>query len=106
MRPPAKVCGHLALGAVVTDQGRRLARMREALEPIGLGQLLGFLDGGCARHQRRTRQEPPLDLRPRPRRDGVRPLRAIDENAALRLGLRDRHIARPKPLVEGESRFS
>jgi hypothetical protein len=43
--------GHLALDVGVTDQGQRLARMRKALEAIGLGQLLGLDHGGCARHQ-------------------------------------------------------
>jgi hypothetical protein len=43
--------GDLALGVGVTDQGSRLARVREALEAIGLGQHPGILYGGRAGHQ-------------------------------------------------------
>ena len=46
--------GKLRLGRIVAVEDRGLARMREALEPVGLGQVLDLLDGGSAgaRHQR------------------------------------------------------
>ena len=103
MRPPAKVCGQLPLGLAMADEDARLARMREAFEAVGLGQLLGVLDGGRAGHQTAPASEPALDLSPdrarqwRPARSG-----AIDQHAALRLDLGDRRIASPQPLVKGE----
>ncbi len=46
-----KCLGQLQLGGLVADEGGRLARMQEALEPIGLGQRLVFLLCRRAGHQ-------------------------------------------------------
>src|SRR5438876_543725 len=46
-----KCLGQLQLGGLVADEGGRLARVQETLEPIGLGQRLVFLLCRRAGHQ-------------------------------------------------------
>ena len=100
MRPPANACASSRSAASWPIEGARLARVREALEPIGLGQRLGLLHGGRAGHQRHAPQQPALDVAPDLGGDRVGRTGAIDHHAALRLGLGDREIAGAQALVE------
>ena len=100
--PAGQRLGQHALGVVVAVELLRLARMREALEPVGLRQLLDTRRWRARAPLSRRRQQARLHRLPHGGEHGALVLRRIDDDAALRLGAGDVAKGVAQLPVEGE----
>ena len=88
--PAGERLGERALGRLVPEELRRLARMREAFEAVGLGPRLDLGGGGRAGHQRASASSRVSTARQTASADGRLFGGGVDEHAAIGLGSGDR----------------
>ena len=101
MRPPAKACASPGFHRLMAEQRARLARMRQVIETVGLGQRFDLLHRRRARgHQRGFASMRRSTWAQILREDLIRRRSAVDDHAAMRLGLGNGQIALAQTLVE------